>query len=229
VFQVSVLYFCLVSYLVLVTPMVLGTIGTSTFVFSTVLSLFAVALLLQAVMRLFPELYRRSMRGLVFALGGIFIGFHILYFTNTIPPVPLALTEIGIYHSVARVDGSYRVSYEEPAPHLFWRDTDYTYHRTVNEAAYCFSSVFTPTSLRTKVYHSWQRKTSDGVWKREGRVGFVLSGGRDRGYRGYTTKFNLQAGEWKCVVETENEQVVGETRFRIVDVEDKPALLEAVR
>ncbi|MBP9749779.1 MAG: DUF2914 domain-containing protein [Candidatus Pacebacteria bacterium] len=229
VFQMSVFYFTLTSYLILVTPVMLGTIGTSTFVLATLVSLFVVAILLQVVMRLFPELYRRSMRGMWFSLGGIFVGFHALYFTNSIPPVPLALTEIGVYHSVVRTDGNYRVRFEQPQRYAFWRSTDARYHRAPGEAAYCFSSIFAPTALRTKVYHSWQRKTADGVWVREERVGFPVVGGRDNGYRGYTIRANLTEGDWRCVVEIENGQVIGETRFTVIAVDKPTAQVEGVR
>lgn len=215
VFQISVFYFALLSYFILITPIILGTIGTSTFVLASIASLFAIALLLQIVMRLFDELYRRSMRAVWMAIVGVFIGFHILYFTNTIPPVPLTLQDIGVYHSVTRIENDYLVIYEEPQWFEFWRSTHRIYHRAKHEAAYCFSAIYAPTDLRTKVFHSWQRKTEDGVWIREDLIGYPLVGGREEGYRGYTIKTVLSPGEWKCAVELENRQVIGEVYFRV--------------
>jgi hypothetical protein len=229
VFQISVFYFCLLSYLVLITPVVLGTIGVSTFVLATIVSLFVLALLLQIVMRLFPELYKRSVHGVWASVLGIFVCFHALYFTNTIPPVPLSLKEIGIYHMVAREGGRYAVEYEPVRPYEFWRSTSYTYHRTSKESVYCFSSVFAPTRLRTNVYHSWQRRTVGGDWVRDSYIGFPLAGGRDEGYRGYTMKSNLSDGEWRCVVELEGGKVVGETRFRVETVDTPTPRVKGVR
>lgn len=217
VFQVSIFYFAVLSYLVLVAPVVLGTIGTSTFVLASILSLFVTALLLQVVMRLFDDLYKRSVRAIWMSIGGIFIGFHVLYFTNTIPPVPLTLQEIGVYHSVKRVDNDYLVEYEAPYWYEVWRSTHKVYNRAKNEAAYCFSSVYAPTAIQTKVYHSWQRKTAEGKWVREDRIGYPLVGGREQGYRGYSIKTVLSPGEWKCVVELENKLVIGETHFMVVE------------
>jgi hypothetical protein len=226
VFQMSMFYFCLIAYVVLITPVVLGSMGTSTFVLSTLISFLAVALLLQVVMYLFPELYKRSMKGMWFALSGIFCAFHVLYFTNIIPPVPLALTEIGMYHSVVRVDDAYQMTYEAPPEYAFWRSTHHVFHRTKNEPVYCFSAVFAPTAIRTKIFHSWQRKSTDGNWIREERIPFSIVGGRDHGYRGYTFKRAVSPGEWRCVVETENGQTIGVTSVTVVDVETAVPLAE---
>ncbi len=229
VFQMSVLHFSLTSYLVLVMPVLLGTIGTSTFVLATVTAVFMIALLFQLIMRLFPDLYRRAMYGAWLSIAGIFVGFQVLYFTNLIPPVPLTLKEIGIYHNVLRTGGGYDVTYEVPHEYAFWRSTARVYHRTRGEAAYCFSSVYAPTALRTKIFHSWQYQASDGSWVRESRVGFSVVGGREAGYRGFTIKQNPREGTWRCVVETENGKVVGQTEFDVVSVDTPPILTKGAR
>lgn len=229
VFQLATFYFALLSYLVLVTPIILGTINTATFMFAGVTSLFVMAVLTRIMKWLFRDLYERSARMVFLAVGGILVGFNILYFTNTIPPVPLALKEIGIYHSVVSVDGGYDVRYEAPPTYMFWRTTAPVYHRTVNEAAYCFASVFAPTNLQTQVYHSWQQLTDDGLWKRASRIPYPIVGGRDGGYRGYSIKTNLPDGEWKCVVETEQGLVIGETQFTVVSADVTPPLIQNVR
>jgi len=228
-FQVGFFFFALLSYLVLVTPVAIGTIGTSTFVLSTILALFVMSMLLQLVMWFFPDVYKRSMRPIWYAVGGIFFGFHLLYFTNTIPPVPLALTEIGVYHSVVKSGSDYAVRYEEPAWYTPWRSTSYMYHRTVNEAAYCFSAVFAPTELRARIFHSWQRRAENGSWQRFERIPYPIIGGREGGYRGFTIKTNLPEGDWRCVVETEKGLVIGETRFAVVAADEPAQQVERVR
>jgi len=228
VFQMSVLFFALTSYLILVTPVVLGTIGNSTFVLSTLLALFVFAVLTQIVMRLFPDLYRRSVRGIWLSVLGVFAVFQVFYFTHVIPPVPLVLTEVGIYHSVVRSEGVYQVAYEEPRGWKWWRDTSYTFNQRKGSAAYCFASIFAPTRLSARVQHSWQRKTTEGAWVREAKVPYQVSGGRDHGFRGYTFITSvLQPGTWKCAVELENGQVIGETIFEVVQGE--PELVRGER
>ncbi len=231
VFQVSLFYFALFSYLILVVPIVLRTIGASTFIFSGVLSLFLIMLLLYPIKILFPKLFAKGKNLIFTIIGATYVGFNILYFTNTIPPVPLSVKEIGVYHSVIHTNDGYHVLYEKPAWYEGWRDTSMVFHRTKNEAVYCFSSVFLPTRFKEPLYHSWQKKTNDGNWLRVvgGRISFTAIGGRDGGYRGYTFKQNLSEGEWRCVVETENGQTIGEVRFNIIDVDEPAKLTEEIK
>lgn len=228
VFQMSVFYFVLLTYLTLLVPTVLGTIGTSTFVFAGLLSLLLIGLFIHLVMYLFPMLYVHSMVRVWVAVLGICAAFNALYFTNIIPPVPLALMDIGIYHSIVRTETGYRVMYEEHETYFPWRSTARTFHRGPGEAAYCFSSVFAPTRLRTSIYHVWERKVND-AWIRESRIPFRIQGGRDQGYRGYTLKANLTDGLWRCAVVTERGQVLGRERFVVVSVPLVPPLVEGVR
>lgn len=224
VFQVSVFYFTLFTYLVLTVPIVLGTIGISTFVLAGLLSLFLIGLYLQLLMRLFPEMYRRSMARLWFAVGCIYLAFNALYFLNIIPPVPLALTEVGIYHSVVRTDTGYAVTYEAPNWYNIFYDTSTTFTTTGTDAAYCFSSIFAPTRLRTSIFHTWDRYVN-GRWVEESRIPYTIQGGRERGYRGYTLKQNIIPGSWRCSIETDAGQVLGVMLFDVV-MSDTPALVE---
>lgn len=43
-------------------------------------------------------------------------------------------------------------------------------------------------------------------------------GGREGGYRGYSVKGNLFAGEWRVNVTTERGQSLGRTSFTVVDI-----------
>lgn len=220
VFQVAMYYVALTSYLTLTLPMLVGSIGTGVFVMSAVASLFLISLLLQGVMRFFPDVYVRSARGLFMTIGAIFVVWNVLYFTNIMPPVPLALKSIGVYHSVAKQNGTYNVSFEPPAWYAWWQQTSSDFHRASGEAAHCFSAVFAPTSVSTNIFHIWQRKNDAGVWVREGRIPFPIQGGRNDGYRGYTIMRDLQEGEWRCVVETERGQELGEFSFTVIGVRE---------
>ncbi len=230
VFQLGMFYFALLSYVVLVTPVVLGTVGTATFVFAGIFSLVVMGAIVQGLKKMFPKLVGHTRSAIPAVIGSVYLGFTFMYFTNVIPPVPLALKDIGVYHMVVRAGtGEYLVRYEEPHWFEVWRNTASTYHRVQGEAVHCFSSVFAPTQLRTPIYHSWQRRSEDGGWVRDTRVRFTIEGGREQGYRGYTIKQNIKEGEWRCVVETERKQVVGEVRFQVVDVATSTPLIEDVR
>ncbi len=218
VFQIAIFYITLFMYIVLITPVLLNTMGAGTFVLAGMVSLLVIVLFLRVIMRLFPLVYKTSIAPLWGVVGGIFITMHMLYFTNLIPPVPLALKSAGIYHSVVRDGNVYRLLGEEAPWYAFWRLTNYTVHKDSNEALYCFSAVFAPTLLRTTIQHVWQHKDTNGMWVAESTASFPVLGGREGGYRGYTIKRNPEEGKWRCLVETERGQVIGRLDFEVVGV-----------
>ena len=196
-----------------------------TFVLTGVLSLIIVAgflaLLWSTVLR---GRDTKSLRGVATVVGGIFVAFNLLYFLNVIPPVPLSLKDIGIYHSVLkRSDGGYTVLYERAHWWEFWRDTSDTYTIGAGGSASCFSSVFAPSDLTAPIYHRWEYRDA-GDWQTESRVAFSINGGRDEGYRGYTTKALLTPGAWRCSVETAQGQLIGRVGFTVVAASTTPAL-----
>ena len=70
--------------------------------------------------------------------------------------------------------------------------------------------------MNTRIYHIWQlydnRKEK---WITTDKVNYPIIGGRDGGYRGYTYKRNIQTGDWRINVETENEKLLGRISFEI--------------
>src|SRR5439155_500361 len=68
---------------------------------------------------------RQVVRHAVVPALGVQALLLVLYVFRLIPPVPLSLMEIGIYHDVARQnDGAYRVSYVKPPWYRFWASDD---------------------------------------------------------------------------------------------------------
>jgi len=161
----------------------------------------------------------------------VFLLFNALYFLNIIPPVPLSLKNIGIYHSLERLpasaggmQGIYRATYEEPMWFVFWRDTSTTYTLHAGASATCFSSVFAPAKLSAPVYHRWEKYSEqDNEWAQVSRIPFNISGGRDGGFRGFTN-LSVTPGRWRCNVETQGGALIGRTAFTVVQSPTPPAL-----
>ncbi|MES2006808.1 MAG: DUF2914 domain-containing protein [Patescibacteria group bacterium] len=217
-FNIAIYYTLVFSYLMIAVPtFILHDIGMWVFLASGVASLLFIAAFLWVVYAIiFKGKYRkRHLFEVSLNVAAIFFAFNVLYFLNIIPPVPLALKDIGVYHSVSRVSsGVYTLSYEKPWWFAFWRSTSPTYHIALGNPAYCFSSVFAPTGLSTPVVHTWERyneKTKE--WQILSRFSFAINGGRDGGYRGFSTK-TLTEGKWRCDVETENGQLIGRMSFK---------------
>jgi len=145
------------------------------------------------------------------------------YAVDMIPPVPLVKREIAVGYALNKIDGNYQLTQQAAPWWVFWRDTSNDLQVGAGQRVYCFSSVFAPRGLKTKLYHRWQYDDEKNGWQTVSRAGFSLSGGRDGGFRGYTYKQGLQAGDWKVSVETENEKTVTVITFHVQNSSENAA------
>lgn len=225
-FNIAIYYLLLFCYVAMTVPVLLRSIGPLIFLVSGLLSIALIAgylwLLLLVARKELVQHIRPA--GAVVAL--IFVSFNILYFANIIPPVPLAMRELGIYHSVLkRSDGSYLAIYEPSPWWQPWRATAHDYTLGDSRSAFCFSSVFAPADLETPIYHKWEYKNpATGEWEVRSRISFPISGGRDEGYRGFSVKTALLPGEWRCDVETAQGSLIGRTGFTVRQSSSTPEL-----
>lgn len=216
VFNLSVFFVGLFSYSVLLVPVVLGTMGALVFVGSGLVALvffWAIAQILYAVV---PNFMALNTRMILFSIGLIYVGLNTLYFTNLIPPIPLSMKEIGIYHNVSeRTEEGYVLTYEQGPWYALWHRSDTTYHYTPGDRVYCFTSIFAPTRLSTDVVHHWERYDKEVGWKEHVAIPFPIKGGRASGYRGYSYIESVQDGTWRCKAETARGQIIGMTTFTV--------------
>ena len=153
--------------------------------------------------------------GSIWPVGLIASVLMLAYTFDVIPPVPLVKRDIAVGYAINKVDGHYQLSQQPSSWWVFWRETSNDLHVAPGQRVYCFSSVFAPSGLKTRLYHRWQYHDKKKGWLTKSRVGFALSGGRNNGFRGYTYNTNLQAGEWKVSVETENDKTVAVQEFSV--------------
>lgn len=212
--HISAWFFLLQAYMVLVFPIAIGRLGTGAFILSTVVSVLIAGGLLYLVHIISKVSVLKSLKGIVFSIGGIFIFFNLLYFLNVIPPVPLALRDIGIYHTIEKGGTNiFKGTYEKPRWFEFGRNTSKTFHFTEGEKAYCFSSVFAPVKIGTEVFHRFEYYDATAEkWQSSARFSFTITGGRDSGYRLYSEKTVL-SGRWRCSVENERGALIGRIVF----------------
>lgn len=152
-----------------------------------------------------------------FACILILAGFYVL---NWIPPVPLALKFGGMYHQVEKINGQYQLLFRDRPWYQFWKRSDD--HFQSDEPAYCFTAVFAPVSLKTTIYHHWQYRPVSSLkpFQTTDRIPIPISGGREKGYRGYTAKQRLNPGEWRVNVETEDGHIIGRLLFQVKEKKD---------
>ncbi|MBU6390216.1 DUF2914 domain-containing protein [Patescibacteria group bacterium] len=216
-FQIPIFFIVLFSYAVFSLPIIVGRIGSDIFMASGLVSVAIVSLLWLVGRRAAPEAFASDKRAAVISVAAIYMLFNIAYFEQIIPPVPLALKYIGVYHLVTRNnDGSYSLSFEPGFWYPIITDTSGTYHKSPGEPVYVWSSVFAPTRITTPLFYRWSYfDASKNAWVTTDLVPFQIVGGRDAGFRGYTFKTGAFPALWQVSVETAQGALIGETRFTV--------------
>ena len=228
-FQISVLFVTLLGFLVFLVPLILKRIGPEIFLVSSIASLVLIALFARAAYRLMPELVKENLTRITRSIGVIFLIFNVLYFTNALPPLPLALKEASVYHRITRVDNGYQILYERESWYREYLPLRSIFHRAPGESLYVFSAIFAPTDLSTTIYNEWQHyDEAQGKWSTISKVRFPIIGGRDGCYRGFSMTTNQRGGKWRVNVLTPFGQVVGRISFTVVDVTEPVELEEKV-
>lgn len=225
IYNLSLYFIGLFSYIVLVVPVIIGHMGDWVFIFSGFASLVVVTFVLKMLYRIIPVFMQHNTRRVIVTIGSIYIVFNALYFTNIIPPIPLSLTELEIVQSISRTDsGSYEIKSESQPWYRRLPFTRPELHPTEGSIS-CFARVFAPTRLEAEIYHRWEYKNEDGDWVEQFRFGYDISGVNSGGYGGYTTLKNYHSGTWRCSVESKRGQVLGRESF-MIDTEGRPRMLE---
>lgn len=148
---------------------------------------------------------------------GILCLLIIFYFLNVIPPVPLSKKDMGIYRSIQKIENIYKCSFQKPPWYSFLKKSEKKYAYAKGDTVFCFTSVFAPTKLTKKIFHHWYiQNPNTKKYTETDKMGYSLTGGRERGYRGYTYKKNMQPGKWKIMVKTDDKKTLGIAKFEIM-------------
>jgi hypothetical protein len=214
-FQSLLLFFCFFSFAIYTLPILIGEMGDWVFELSGLAAIILFALFLGFLTLIDKKRVTESLKNIVLGAVAIYLLITTLYFSNVLPPIPLALKDIGIYHSIVR-DGADYIVTEDPQP-WYSRLTGVTVTVNGGEALYAFSSIFAPTRISTNVVHEWQYyDEAKNNWVTAASIPFPINGGRDGGYRGYTAKGLLTPGKWRVNVKTTRGQLIGREAFKVV-------------
>jgi len=221
-FQVGLFYLSLYLYSIFALPIALGKMGSWIFIASGAASAVLFAGFLGLLWVVGKERLMRSVRRIAIGAAVILALINVSYFTGILPPLPLSLSDAGIYHALSHTGSAYEVEAEDSAPAWqFWRPT--LVHAVAGEPLYAYSAVFAPVKISTDIVHVWQQYT-DGGWTTVTRVAFPIQGGRDGGYRGYSESDAIAPGPWRLSVETQTGQVIGREYFTVIAASSLPPL-----
>lgn len=219
VFATLLFFFALYSYAIFVVPVFTKSIGVVMFIASGVLAIALFFLFLSLLKALGRARYRQSRWKLIGGALAIAAAMNAFYFTGILPPLPLALADVGVYQGI-RHTGAVYVAQAENEP---WTArlglTRPTLHVAPGQKLVLYSAVFAPIKMTTRITHRWQLwDAGTKHWRTQSIVSFAISGGREHGYRGYSVKSNLQPGDWRVNIDAEDGRLIGRQAFTVVAV-----------
>ena len=203
---------CLISYFQSLLPILLGFMGIFPFLASGFASILAFALyykLVRPKLSADPAFLKSHVLYPYVLVQAVFTA---LYFAHAIPPVPLSVSYMGIYHQVKKEDGDYVLSYTRE-PFYFWQHGDQSFDARAGDTIYAFIQVFSPAGFKDQLKVRWLFKDPARGWQSQDAIPLVVTGGREAGYRAITQKNNYQPGKWRVQVETIDEHEVGRLDF----------------
>lgn len=222
-FKFALLSLCGLSFTAVVVPVAVGSIGALVFLLSMVVGCIPVALLYRRILIHAPERATQARRQMLVPFGVVLSAFLALYAVRIIPPVPLSLPYIGVFHNVERQGDRFILSHERPF-WRFWHKGDQEFAAQPGDRIFVYFRVFSPTRFADQVLMRWYLKDASGEWRLQDSIPIRIVGGRAQGFRGYGMKSNYQPGVWKLQVETTDEREIGRVYFNVHAVPAGPRL-----
>jgi hypothetical protein len=224
-FKFALLSLCLLSFYAYLIPVLVGSISLVLFLLSMLAGAVPLALGAWLLGRGSPARSALARRQILVPLGCVLIGFLGFYFFRLIPPVPLSIPFIGVYHQVERAGDSYRLSHERPV-WRFWHNGDQNFYAQPGDKVYVFFRIFSPARFSDQVQMRWQWRDPARGWVTHDTIPIRIVGGREQGFRGYGVKSNYQPGDWKVQVETLDGREIGRVYFELAVVSESPRSFE---
>jgi hypothetical protein len=216
VFTALLFFFLLYSYAIFVVPVLLGRIGSLTFAVSGLVAILLFVVFLRLLRAVGRERFAQSRVRLVGGAFAILALMNVFYFTDILPPLPLALANVGVYHSVKRTGAVYTATTEADAASTTFGLSRPVIHLAPGEPVSVYSAVFAPIALNTRIAHRWQWYDPDRKkWVVQSVVSYTISGGREGGFRGYTIKTKPRPGSWRVDIDTADGRLIGRESFDI--------------
>lgn len=211
---------CVFSFFSMMFPVILGFVGLVPFLLAVLMTLFFLWGTYRFLRRHIQD--DRLLLKELFAPTGTVLGlFVIFYFLGWIPPVPLSVQNMGIYHLVEKKEGQYVASHENPW-YKFWNNGDQNFKAEPQDKIYFFAKIFSPSRFSDSVTLHWFYKDPKRGWISADRIPMNITGGRKGGFRGFAIKQNYQEGQWRVSVETTDQREIGRLYFEVTKVQPNP-------
>lgn len=206
--RMSLFSLCLVSYFTYLVPVLVGSIGVLPFLGSLAGAAAAVGVLVWRLQRRLPDRPQLVWRHVLVPFAVVELVFAGLYFAKLIPPVPLSISSIGIYHEVRQEGERYALTLTR-SKWRFWQRGDQSFLARPGDKIFCFTSVFSPTRFKERLQVRWTYLDPVIGWQDADAIPLDIVGGREEGWRGFTMKSRYKPGRWRVRVETSDGRELG--------------------
>ena len=202
---------CLLSYFAFFYPILMGHVGAIPFWLGILSSIAVLTLLWKKNFRGQEDL-RLLKRHVLYPVVGVHLFFLVGYYASLIPPVPVAVKKIGVYHEILKIDGDYIGKHQRPI-WKFWGTQEFL--SRPGDKVNILLSIFSPGRFNDRVFLKWYRHHETRGWLLEDTIPLNILGGREQGFRGYGTKQFYSLGLWRVIVETSDGREVGRINLEI--------------
>lgn len=206
-------FLCLLSFLQIVMPILFGYVGFFPFLaawFLVALKLAGIWWLLTGGFQRLQQAAKELLVPSVLTLLAVFV----LYLLKAVPPVPIVLKDIGIYHLVEKVGDKYVVHSQTPR-WRFWHHGDQDFVARPGDSVFVYFAISSPARIQDQVHVRWLYDDPKQGWTTSDAQPISIRGGRGEGYRGFAFKRNFQDGDWRVQIETGDEREVGRLNFSV--------------
>lgn len=227
-FKFALLALCLLAFFATLLPVLAGSIGLAMFLASMLVGSLPLAAAGWWIRRAHPERFAAARRQILVPAGCVLLGFLAFYLFRLIPPVPLSIPFIGVYHSVERTAEGYRLTHEREW-WRFWHNGDQAFRAQPGDKVYVFFRIISPARFADQVQVRWYWRAGGGIggWALHDTIPMGIVGGREQGFRGYGFKANYQPGAWKVQVETKDGREIGRIYFELETAAQAPRIWQS--
>jgi Protein of unknown function (DUF2914) len=148
---------------------------------------------------------------------GVQVLLLVLFLFRLVPPVPLSVRSLGVWHGVEREGAEFKLS-RLPRTRLrdLWHPDERVFLARPGDRVFVFTRIFAPHNFRDQVRVRWAKwEPGRGAWNESDAIPLRIVGGREEGFGGYAYKQNWSPGDWRVAIETEDGREIGRTRFEI--------------
>ncbi len=211
--KLSLYMICVFSFFSMIFPVILGFVGWIPFL----LALAMTCVFLWGVYRLLLRKIQDEhvlIRKLIIPSATVILLFFAFYMIGWIPPVPLSVQNMGIYHKIEKKNSQFILFHENPS-WRWWQNGDQEFVAQSGDQIYFFAKLFSPARFSDAVILHWYFKDPRQGWVSTDSIPMQITGGREGGYRGFAVKQNYSAGEWRVSVETTDHREIGRMYFTV--------------